>query len=287
VLFHLAESLSLVGVSLGAAMDGRIGRVLTSAPLWGPGRAEFSPADELARRLGGERCAVVNDVSALAYALLCAGSPVTGAMAAALTVSTGIAYRTIDLRSGHIPLDPDHGLQGEIGHLPAHFHHRGQAFDADCDCGAPNHVSSFSSGRGMERILRTLPDVPGLPQDRSGLRPEDLVQLFGVAVEEHRPGATDLLDAFTRPLAHVLLCQATLNPDVGGTVLTGGVADGLGDAYRESLLRNLNDLELYEISQQDPSYFSRRIVRGIGDGLDALRGAGIYARGVLDGEPVR
>ncbi len=87
----------------------------------------------------------------------------------------------------------------------------------------------------------------------------------------------------TAPLAEVLLVQACLNPEVEYTVLTGGVVDGLGDPYLDSLRGNLGRLGLYGISDRDPDYFAPRILRGRSDGLCALRGAGIHARGLVDG----
>ncbi|CCH32529.1 ROK family protein [Actinosynnema sp. NPDC047251] len=263
-----------VGVSLGAALNGHTGEVLGSAPLWGGGTAPFNLAAALREALPDVRWTVLNDVSALAVELLAHSLP--GRRATAVTVSSGIACRTIDLRTGHIPLDPVHGVQGEIGHLPARFTALGREVRAHCECGAPDHLAAFSSGRGIEALLRELPEARPL-RDRS---PDDVVGAFTAAVRGGDPRARSLLDDFTRPLAEVLLHQAVLDPGVERTVLSGGVVDGLGDHYRDSLLRNLAALGLYGID--DPAYFARRITRASDDGLAALRGAGIRARSPLD-----
>ncbi|MGC0417100.1 ROK family protein [Embleya sp. AB8] len=269
-----------VGISLGAALNGRTGRVLASAPLWGPRIAPWDLRAELAERAPELRWFVLNDVSALAYAILLREFPTARVRrAAALTVSTGIACRTIDLRDGHIPLDPEHGLQGEIGHLPAHCELDGRTIHAECDCGARDHVASFASGPGIESLLRTLPETRGL-RTRAAALDTDPRELFRTAVRRGSTSAQTLLDAITRPLAHVLLAQATLDPEVGTTFVSGGVAEAFGEQYRASLLRNLRALGLYGISTVDDTYFDRRLAIVAGDGLDALRGVGFHVRGV-------
>ncbi|WP_197688101.1 MULTISPECIES: ROK family protein [unclassified Actinoplanes] len=254
-----------VGISIGAAVNGHTGLVLSSAPLWGPGTWELPLTQKLCEALPAVRYSVVNDVSAQALSLLDETAS-SDSMAAALTVSSGIAYRTIDLASGHIPLDPDHGVQGEIGHLPSAFPWRGTYLSAVCECGVQDHVSAFSSGRAIEQLL---PRLAG---------PDWNIAAFGEACRSGDALALELLDAFTLPLSTVLLYQATLNPQVRHTVLLGGVVDELGEIYRDSVLKNLARLGLYEVTSRDSGYFDRRIKIGNGDGLEALKGAGLYAR---------
>ncbi|MFJ9517218.1 ROK family protein [Kitasatospora sp. NPDC101801] len=279
----LAPGLAAIGgaplcaVSLGAAMNGLTGEVLGSAPLFGSASTSWWPAAELATRRPGLRWSVVNDVSALAYALLVDTALPRHGKAAALTVSTGIAYRTIDLATGHVPLDPHHGLQGEIGHLPAQLTWEGRPVAAHCDCGAPDHVAALASGAGIGRFLRSLPAETWGGRTGPGTDP---VAAFTDRAAAGHPGALRVLDAVTLPLARVLLAQATLDPEVGLTVLTGGVVDGLGDVYLDSLLRNLAQPGPYGIADRDRDYFTGRIVRGRPDGLTALRGAGVHARGI-------
>ncbi|MFI8420353.1 ROK family protein [Streptomyces sp. NPDC085479] len=291
----------LCAVSLGAAMNGATGEVRGSAPLFGSATTSWWPAAELAARRPDVRWSVVNDVSALAYALLTDPAVPAHGRAAALTVSTGIAYRTIEPATGRIPLDARHGLQGEIGHLPSRLEWQGVPLSARCDCGALDHVAAYSSGSGIAGLLRRLPAAAwGGPDDGAGHRgtrpdpgappaPDDtrpapaearLTRVFGARVAAGHPGALRLLDAVTRPLAEVLTTQAALDPEVTPTVLTGGVVDGLGDAYLRSLLRNLARTGLYGITDRDPDHFAGRIVRGRPDGLGALRGAGVHARGL-------
>ncbi|ANW22366.1 ROK family protein [Streptomyces clavuligerus] len=266
---------SAVAISLGAAMNGRSGLVLGSGPLWGPGRYPLPLAEILRARLPGLCVGVINDVSALAHAVRSQGGHPPGTRkAAAVTISSGIASRTIHLDRGTIPLDERHGMQGEIGHLPVPVRWRDRVLRTVCDCGGADHVSAVSSGRGIAALLNSLPEAAPF---RVG-DPRTTLGLFTRRVSQSDPLARELLDLFTLPLAHVLLHQATLDPEVSATYLFGGVVEGLGDPYLHSLLRNLNTLGLYEISTEDDTYFARRVFRGADDGLAALRGAGLHLR---------
>ncbi|MFJ1646927.1 ROK family protein [Streptomyces sp. NPDC088258] len=268
------HALDRVGVSMGAALNGHTGRIWASAPLWGSEIAPFDLLTPLRAELPALTWKVINDVSALAVALR-AQAPPDRTKAAAVTVSTGIAYRTIDLRTGHIPLDPVYGLQGEIGHLPVEFAMDGRPVVARCDCGVPGHLAAYSSGRGIEALLTTLDQAAWLRSPaRSGDRP---IVVLARAVRDGDPRAVRLLDAFTLPLARILLTQTTLDPEVDLTVLSGGVVELLGDEYRASVLRNLGAGGVYGVTDRDPGYFERRMVLGSRDGLDALRGAGLHA----------
>ena len=272
------HSVRVVGISIGAAIDGRTGSIIASAPLWGPEATDFDLVARLRAILPEVSWAILNDVSALACALLEGASAGPGGKVAAVTISSGIAYRTIDVDSGRIPADAVHGLQGEIGHLPSWMTIAGRPVSADCECGAANHVAAFSSGRGILQLLGRLPEARWLRGEDGDAR--RVLRDFGAAVAGRDPRAVELLDAFTGPLALVLLYQATLNPEVDQTVLTGGVVDSLGDHYVASLQRNLSRDGLYLISDRDPGYFAARIARGPDDGLQPLRGVGLYARGL-------
>ncbi|HWG98839.1 MAG TPA: ROK family protein, partial [Pilimelia sp.] len=261
------------------------GRIVGSAPLWGPAVCDFDMAAALRRACPGIRWTVINDVTALATALI---KDLAGARgpAAAVTVSSGIGYRTIDLDTGEIPTDRRHGLQGEIGHLPVELFWQGRRLHARCDCGADRHLASFSSGPGIVRLLTGDPDLGRLTAEWTSSPAADNAQTeavflaaFAQRVHAGDPTAQLLLDLVTQPLAQVLLYQATLNPQVAPTVVTGGVAAGFGPTYRDSLLRNLARMPLYGVSHRGRDHFTRQLRLGPDDGLCALRGAGVRARG--------
>jgi glucokinase len=281
----LCTDVSLAAVSIGAAVNMNSGHIVGSAPLWGAAACDIDLVGILSQLVPHLSWSVVNDVTALAMRLLMTAVPTSFDYAAALTISSGIAYRTIDLRSGHIPVDPDHGLQGEIGHLPADNFWRDHRLQARCDCGALNHVSSFASGRAIESLLDSMPEmaeltappVVSMPAEPSSqhTRIQDLTH----AIRKGDPTALEFINFVTRPLARVLIYQTTLNPQVGLTVVSGGVPEGLGQPYLETLIGHLEDLGLYGVPTNDSTYFRRRITHGNPDGLDTLRGAAVFARG--------
>jgi 3-dehydroquinate synthetase/predicted NBD/HSP70 family sugar kinase len=266
-----------VAICLGAAINEKSGVAVGSAPMWGPGAPDFDLAAELHTHAPEYEWIVVNDVTALALFHASSLPRARVHRLAALTISTGIALRTLDLATGLVPCDTVHGLQGEIGHLPARFESHGVALHLPCDCGEMDHVSSFCSGPGMERTLamlanrrqgRGLPPVPGSTKD--------LIQ--GVSDGCHEAHQT--LDAITKPLARILLNHAALDPQVELTFLSGGVVQAFGEVYRESLLSNMSDLGLYQVTNRDPDYFKRRISIACADPLAGMRGAGLRARAV-------
>lgn len=276
-----------VAVSLGATMDMNTGTVLSSAPLWGADECRIDIEGELSQRMPGVRWQVLNDVSALAEQFASQYADQSG-WVAAVTISSGIAYRLIDPRTRYVPRDPRYGLQGEIGHLPTDVHWRGERLSLRCECGVDGHVSSYSSGPGILAVLRHALRAEAGPADLNSAFPDGpdaiLIERWTAATKRGEPPALEVLDTVTRPIALVLLYQATLNPEVSRTVVTGGVVGGLGRHYLDSLLRNLRRLGLYRVTDRDPDYFRDRIVIGTSDGLDALRGATQYARRSVAGE---
>ncbi|CAM5575558.1 hypothetical protein SFUMM280S_02665 [Streptomyces fumanus] len=138
---------TVAGVSFGAALDHRGGTVYASAPLWGGHSGSFDLLGAVRARRPDVRWHIVNDVTA---ALLHAASAPhrRGHRKLLLaTVSTGIACRTLDLRTGTVPVDGA-GLQGEIGHLPAAL--------------AVPGASGFRQMPGLRRP-RTDPEAPAAP----------------------------------------------------------------------------------------------------------------------------
>ncbi|MER6030370.1 ROK family protein [Streptomyces sp. NPDC001851] len=269
------------GVSFGAALDHRTGTVFASAPLWG---AHTEPYD-LRAALGAARPDVtwhlVNDVTA---ALLhAAAAPHRRDLRKLLlvTVSTGIACRTLDLRTGTVPVD-ESGLQGEIGHLPA----AGPSASAlagtpVCDCGHPGHVAAYASGPGLRRVAgllrarsprRWAASALARAEEQTGF--EDALR---GALDAGDAMAGELLAAATEPLADILRTALCLDPELDEIVLTGGVAYGLGDHLRRALLDHLTRCGLYLTADHHPDWASRRITVARPGEADPLIGAGIAA----------
>ncbi|MEV6361390.1 ROK family protein [Nocardia asteroides] len=264
-----------VGISIGAATNGHTGQILASAPLWGDSADPFDLRAVLCENEPRIRWWVVNDVTSLAMAIT--RKPEVRAMnlrtVTAVTVSSGIAARTIDVESGQVVLDRVHGIQGEIGHLPAAITAPSSAEPLVCDCGALGHVSALSAGKAIERQLTQMASVVG-----ADATTDPPLWRLRCALEANNPHAKTFLDSVTAPLARALLYLLAIDPRVDHVFLSGGVVDILADHYMNSMYRCLEADGLYLVSTHQPTVFRDRITHLESDGLDPLRGAGLFAR---------
>jgi glucokinase len=268
----------IAGVSFGAALDHRTGTVYASAPLWGAHAGTFNLLAALREARPGVRWHVVNDVTA---ALLhVASTPCAQGLrrVVLVTISTGIACRSIDQRTGEIPVDGC-GLQGEIGHLPATVTIGGVSVELRCDCGQPRHVAAFSSGPGIRRLGEALRKRRGHDWESSALglrlaRGEAFESALAAAMDSGDGLAADLLDAATKPVADIVRTALCLDPEIDLVAFTGGVAVALGEHYRAALLAHLTREGLYLTSELDPGWVRDRVVMSEANGLI---GAGLAA----------
>jgi 3-dehydroquinate synthetase/predicted NBD/HSP70 family sugar kinase len=211
-----------------------------------------------------------------------------------VTVSTGIAARTYDVAAGAIPTDRKAGVQGEIGHLPVEFRFLDRGFHQMCDCGGASHLNAFASGRGIDRTLGLVcfafPTTYGrsiLSALTGGQPGAARVSHLVDAVHMDDPAAWSLLDAFTAPLARILLTHLAFDPQVERVILVGGVVHAFGPTYLKSVLSHLEGAGLYQISERNPGVFRDRFVIGPDDDHSGLIGAAIAARQALAGSPNR
>jgi predicted NBD/HSP70 family sugar kinase len=225
----------VAGVSFGAALDHRTGTVYASAPLWGAHARPFNLLTALRAARPDVRWHVVNDVTAALLHL--ASTPCARDLRKILlaTISTGIACRTIDQRTGEIPVDCC-GLQGEIGHLPATVTIDGVPVELCCDCGQPWHVAAFSSGPGIRRL--------------------------GEVLRQRRGGYWE-----SSALGLVMRTALCLDPEIDLVAFTGGVVVGLGEHYRAALLAHLIREGLYLTSEREPGWVRDRVVVSEANGL--------------------
>jgi len=272
-------------VSIGAALDGRTGRILNSGPLWGPQSRPFDLRRALGERLPWIEWQVVNDVTAAllrhVYEMdLHAASRVT-----LLTVSTGVAARTYDSASGAIPLDRFAGLQGEIGHNPVVFEFRARTHRLVCDCGGVNHLNAFSSGRGVVRVIRQLATshfaefrANGWNGGEQHCGDAEIVDWFSLSLARRRPLAIEILDAIIAPLAQTIVTMLATDPLIEKLILTGGVVRALSPYYVDALRAQLKRIGMYQVSELEPDFFDKLLVTGIDDDVSGLVGAGLSFR---------
>lgn len=285
-------SIKHAGISLGAPVNACSGRVLQSGPLWGPMSGPFELQAALIRHRSDIRWTISNDVTAGLASYIRTCDPGRHSRILFVTVSTGIGSRLYDFARRGVPVDPIHGLQGEIGHIKVEAFFRGTRLKFSCDCGGSDHLNAYSSGRGVLNLLRELsarcPDALAASTMAAARDGDDdaLLAAFshGVAVEDAL--ARDVLATVTRPLAHILSALLTHDPLLDSIVLTGGVVDALEPAYSASLDRQFRDHGLFQITECDPSYFARRLrIVPPGD-LSGLIGAGHLAEMADEGRSI-
>ena len=267
-----------VGISFGAAMNHRNATVYASAPLWGAHNVPFDLQSELIRLRPDVKWHVVNDVTAALLHVITTPLCAQDRKVMLVTISTGIAARTIDRATRHIPFDSC-GLQGEIGHLPATTNLGREMVHLLCDCGELNHLSSFSSGRGIARMadlfkVREPQQWADSMLGRTIEEGSNFEQAFSKALHTNDPVAKALLSAVTLPVADVLRTALCLDPDLDKIVITGGVAVSLGEHYRSAILEQLRTAGLYLTSHLDFDWIATRIVVAQ---ADCLAGAGVAA----------
>ncbi|MBZ9737139.1 ROK family protein [Mesorhizobium sp. CA18] len=281
-----------VGISLGAPVNACSGCVLKSGPLWGPRSGSFELQAALTSRRLDIRWTVANDVTAGLVSHIQTCDPGRDSRILFVTVSTGIGSRLYDFARGGVPVDPVHGIQGEIGHLKVEAFFRGTRLKSTCDCGGCDHLNAYSSGRGVLKLLRELsslsPEALAV-STMAAARDEDddtMLAAFSRGVASADALALDVLATITRPLATIFSAVLTHDPLLGSIVLTGGVVDALEPAYSASLDRQFRNHGLYQITECDSSYFSRRLRIVSPGNLSGLIGAGHLAEMAAEGRNI-
>ncbi|OZC79084.1 hypothetical protein CH274_16745 [Rhodococcus sp. 06-418-5] len=254
-------------ISCGAALDEQNGVALGSGPLWGGApTGEIPLLDVLTSRRPDVRWRLVNDVTAGLASFALGFARPTDRHIAYLTISSGIAARTAVLTDRTIPVD-HRGLQGEIGHLRATSSAPEAVRTLPCACGGIGHVSSISSGPGVEAVAEVL----GIGYD---------VDTFAASLTAGHVDAVRLLRIVVEPIAELIRTMITLDPRLDRIGIGGGVAEGLCEFYGRELEEQLAETRSYA-----DSLTSERVTEIIhlckpGD-IDTLAGADAIADGYL------
>lgn len=270
-------------ISMGAALNAHDGFVHGSGPLWGPAGRPLDLLAELRRAAPDVAWTILNDVTAALLRHVAEQGPRGDGRTMLVTISSGIACRVFDHRRRCVPVEPRHGLQGEIGHLPVRCVFGGRQVEAVCDCGGANHLNAFASGRGLDALLAhvlALPDGGGsasssLARDADGAAPT--VPRLLAAARAGDGWSRSLVSAAFEPLANVLRVQFAHDPELDPVLFVGGVAAALGDQLVAILCEHLERDGLYGISSREPDWFRRRLCLGRLDDDSGLLGCGIAA----------
>ena len=271
-------------ISMGAALNANTGEIYQSGPLWGPYSTGFILEEYLKAKRPDIEWIIINDVTATLCRYIADRPGQSSGKTSLFTISSGIACRTYDADSDRIPVDDLYGLQGEIGHTTIDFVFRNRPHHLQCDCGGLDHINAFCSGRGIEALICHLSVC--FPKDFTasilyefcrGNNENLTFNHFRKAVGRSDKWTSTILNAVTKPIARHIVNLLTLDPDVNRIIMTGGVVHSIEREYMGSLFRNLDTMGMYQISNRDASFFSKRIEVGQPDDNSGLLGAGIYA----------
>ena len=227
-------------VSLGAAYDQETGIAYGSAPLWGPGQWDVPIRHLLEGVRPDVRWSIVNDVSAGLAHLVSKYARFSDRYVTYLTISSGIALRTAHAPTRCIEVDAG-GLQGEVGHLPAASFASETVRSLKCDCGRRGHIAAISSGPAIPRVACAL----GLVKNVCPITELDVF----CDNEEGRL----LLRTIVEPIAQIVRCVCTLQPHTDLIGIGGGVPAGIGEAYKQELMRQLSAESSYADSMRTRS----------------------------------
>jgi glucokinase len=207
------DAFPVIGMGVPGPVDAS-GRVLANATNLGWGRTAL--AEDLERRLPGQRLVLANDVNAGALGETTWGAAAGAESAYAAFMGTGLGGAYV--LAGQ-PVNGVAGFAGEIGHM------RGPFDEAPCNCGQRGCLETVASKIGLQRMIameigagRTC-----LLEKPSRLKSSDLRQAW----DRECPVTRACLIRAARAMGWGLaVVQAVLNPEV--LILGGGVFAALG-----------------------------------------------------------
>lgn len=278
---HSSQSRPAVAISMGAALNAHTGEILGSGPILGQDSSTFDLELAIRRHFDDVHITVVNDVTASLIAHSRMPNLLRARRLALITVSTGIASRTLNCSVPHVPVDAVLGTQGEIGHHRISFSVEGLPLSLKCSCGGLDHMNAFVSGEGIKHVLSRL----------RGMWPDQLLSLHPDSMEPHvsldvladglasnDPLSNRLLRAFTAPVAEGIKWHFMLDPEIDKLILTGGVCFRLRDYYLSSVLENLNMLGHYPMTSDAAAFWAEHVILGPPSDEAGLIGAAYMAR---------
>jgi 3-dehydroquinate synthetase/predicted NBD/HSP70 family sugar kinase len=277
-----------IAISMGAALNAHTGLILGSGPILGEDATPFHLELAIKRHLPNVQVTIVNDVTASLVAHSLLPDFRWARRLALITVSSGIAARTLHPSLPHVPVDSNLGTQGEIGHHRIAFSFRGRSVSLKCDCGGVDHLNAFASGNGIKNVIahvrENIPESSRVsPLHRNDAAQDGSMKAFAEGLSSNDPLCKDLLMAVTAPVAEAIKWHFMLDPEIDRLILTGGVCFFFKDYYRKAILENLNALQFYPLSgdqlkSNQGSFWDERIVLGPCSDDAGLVGAAYVAR---------
>ncbi|WP_208615151.1 ROK family protein [Streptomyces caeruleatus] len=260
-----------VAMSCGAAMDEEHGVLHGSGPLWGGGPDRPVPLRALlTARRPDVSWHLFNDVTAGLASFVERFARPGHRRAVYVTVSSGIALRTADLTERSVPVDA-HGLQGEVGHLPAVSTAPAAVRALSCPCGGTGHVAALAAGPALPHVAAAL----GVEH------PEGIRDALPARLRSGDPAARRLLSTVVEPVAELVRTLRCLDPRIDLIGIGGGYAEGLGDPYRAELVRQVSEVRSYADRDTGPDRAAHGLRLCRPGEVDPMAGAVALSHGAL------
>lgn len=249
------------------------GIIHIAAPLFGEERPDLALANQIEQHTERE-CFVLNDVSAAAWYF---SERFDADRFMVVTVSSGLGSKLFD-RSRKYGVIDEVDFAGEIGHITIDY----GPGALPCDCGGRGHLSSISSGRGVQRyaVQLALQDPKSFETSilyaRSGGEPRSMTNEGHIvpAILEGDSWARNVLTHCSYPLAQ-MLSVVTAAAGLEKIAIIGGFALSLGPVYIDTLnecFQHHKDFELMTERLGDLLWMEDELME------ECLLGAAAYGR---------
>ncbi|MFF4396432.1 ROK family protein [Streptomyces sp. NPDC001480] len=260
-----------VAMSCGAAMDEEHGVLHGSGPLWGGGPDRPVPLRALlTARRPDVSWHLFNDVTAGLASFVERFAGPHHRRVVYVTVSSGIALRTADLTERSVPVDA-HGMQGEVGHLPAVSTAPAAVRALSCPCGGTGHVAALAAGPALQHVAAAL----GIE------RAEGIRDVLPVLLRSADPAARRLLSTVVEPVAEIVRTLRCLDPRIDLIGVGGGYAEGLGHPYHAELVRQVSEVRSYADRDTGPDRTGHLLRLCRPGEVDPMAGAVALSHGAL------
>lgn len=268
------KDINSVGLSFAGPVT-KSGVARSAATIWGKRGHNYPIYRRLKEEIPNIRWLVVNDITAATERYGQMDKYQSMDFICVITISSGVGNKIFDISNRKTILDRM-SVGGELGHVQYDLAKN----SPKCDCGGKGHISSFCSGRAMERLTIEAAKKEKKSYKKSILRtlvekPEDINnKLITQALKMSDKFTLDILDVVTFPMAYSI---SYLSGAVGINrfIFIGGFALNLGDVYINSLKKSLNRIAFFHRTREE---VIELVELGINDDMDCLIGVGLLSQ---------
>ncbi len=268
------RDINSVGLSFAGPVT-KSGIVRSAATIWGKHGHNYPIYRRLKKEISNVRWVIVNDITAATERYGQMNKYKSMDFICVVTISSGVGNKIFDISNRKTILDRM-SVGGELGHIQYNL----SKSSPRCDCGGKGHVSSFSSGRAMERLTIETAKKKNKSYEESILRtlvekPENINnKLIIQALKMSDKFTLDILNVATFPIAYSInyLSGAV---GINRFIFIGGFALNLGDIYINSLKKSLNKIAFFHRTRKE---VTELVELGINDDMDCLIGVGLLSQ---------